>query len=889
MAIGIFQAASTSRVSSKSIMNSGDSVFDRFAAKYSVNASSSTAAPQKKQENKMPQKKVIQCSDDEDEPVALISKTKSSTIRERDDGWEKPRDANKMTDAEISRNVRKAQQERDLSKITKRPRPADDDENDRDIVYSKSKNIEPYRKIDYNSKSSPALDNSLLEDTPESKVKVRAVHSDRDEVLRKEREIRSKNRSSLDLTTESKVQKKIKPKLIPSGGMIDLAGSNDEAEAGDSSDEEEDDDNDDDDDDDDDDDNNDGAGGWQDDKSKSDVQEKAMSVLRYCEEIGKTLRSNLSSWAEQASDDITAPASTSAAPASSSNFCTGLMSIRNKGKKSSSGDKMEVLGDDYFKNICPGLVLKAYQLVGVNWLKLLHENNINGVLADDMGLGKTVQSIAFIAWLKTVRSPTADKNTAHLIVVPASTLANWENELKRFCPSLSVVTYHGTQNERADLRHELRIDIRAGRVDVVLSTFTIFERESSKDDRSFMYKQLFEYLIVDEAHCLKVSTSSRFMNLNAIKASHRLLLSGTPVQNDLSELLSLMSFTMPKIFRNINIEEVLEGFGWDKKSGVPNSSSSAVSINQLRGMLAPFVLRRIKTDVLDQLPDKESFLEKVQMTTFQSNVYDNILYGHAKRKEKIKQQFASDILIDDLMSGKIKKSRLSSRNKELLDLTSPNKIGKEKKGGNNINIESSDTIAVTLTSEDKTKDVLLNVKAEDAERIVHELSASEAANLFTALRKAANHPLLLRVRYQDDKIMTRIAEVAYAEGRFGYQCDYKRVRDEVDKFSDFDLHQLCLEFPSLTSLQLDSTALYDSQKMQKLKEMLPALAVRLSYVLLFFDSCVQSDKKQILLFFKNRILLASYLFYNLVLFCFILFYCTLSYLILSNLILFYLI
>ena len=551
-----------------------------------------------------------------------------------------------------------------------------------------------------------------------------------------------------------------------------------------------------------------------------------MSVLRYCEEIGKTLRSNLSSWAEQASDDITAPASTSAAPASSSNFCTGLMSIRNKGKKSSSGDKMEVLGDDYFKNICPGLVLKAYQLVGVNWLKLLHENNINGVLADDMGLGKTVQSIAFIAWLKTVRSPTADKNTAHLIVVPASTLANWENELKRFCPSLSVVTYHGTQNERADLRHELRIDIRAGRVDVVLSTFTIFERESSKDDRSFMYKQLFEYLIVDEAHCLKVSTSSRFMNLNAIKASHRLLLSGTPVQNDLSELLSLMSFTMPKIFRNINIEEVLEGFGWDKKSGVPNSSSSAVSINQLRGMLAPFVLRRIKTDVLDQLPDKESFLEKVQMTTFQSNVYDNILYGHAKRKEKIKQQFASDILIDDLMSGKIKKSRLSSRNKELLDLTSPNKIGKEKKGGNNINIELSDTIAVTLTSEDKTKDVLLNVKAEDAERIVHELSASEAANLFTALRKAANHPLLLRVRYQDDKIMTRIAEVAYAEGRFGYQCDYKRVRDEVDKFSDFDLHQLCLEFPSLTSLQLDSTALYDSQKMQKLKEMLPALAVR---------------------------------------------------------------
>jgi SWI/SNF-related matrix-associated actin-dependent regulator of chromatin subfamily A containing DEAD/H box 1 len=94
--------------------------------------------------------------------------------------------------------------------------------------------------------------------------------------------------------------------------------------------------------------------------------------------------------------------------------------------------------------------------------------------------------------------------------------------------------------------------------------------------------------------------------MNAIRAGHRLLLSGTPVQNDLGELLSLMSFTMPKLFRNIDIEEVLEGFGWDKKSGVPSSSSSSVSINQLRGMLAPFVLRRIKSDVLDQLVDKVS-------------------------------------------------------------------------------------------------------------------------------------------------------------------------------------------------------------------------------------------------------------------------------------------
>lgn len=167
-----------------------------------------------------------------------------------------------------------------------------------------------------------------------------------------------------------------------------------------------------------------------------------------------------------------------------------------------------------------------------------------------------------------------------------------------------MVTYHGSQDERADIRYDLRGSFESGKLDVLLSTFTIFERESGKDDRSFLYRQKFEYLIIDEAHCLKVSTSSRFANLNEIKSAHRLLLSGTPVQNDLSELLALMSFIMPDIFRKIGIDEILEGFGWDKKSSGPSASSSAVSINQLRAMLAPFVLRRVKSDVLDQLVDK---------------------------------------------------------------------------------------------------------------------------------------------------------------------------------------------------------------------------------------------------------------------------------------------
>lgn len=385
-----------------------------------------------------------------------------------------------------------------------------------------------------------------------------------------------------------------------------------------------------------------------------------------------------------------------------------------------------------------------------------------------------------------------------------------------------MVTYHGTQDHRADLRYDLKTDLMAGKVDIMLSTFNIFERESARDDRNFLYKIKFEYLIIDEAHCLKVNTSARFINLNIVSANHRLLLSGTPVQNNLSELLSLMSFLMPKVFAKIDIDDLLEGFGWEKKGEMPTSSSSAVSINGLRAMLAPFVLRRVKSDVLNQLVEKVSFLEKVQMTDFQREVYENILSGHARRKNIAKQQVISKV--DSALTGhheghgesKVKRAsalKSSAITKNILDHLEGYIVEGE--------IEKSESNTDLQVVEKVTQS-----KADDFIKGMIDMSSSEAANLFTALRKAANHPLLLRVRYKDEEVMTKIAEVALAQGRFGYQCNYQRVRDEIDKFSDFSLHQLCLEYPdSLGYLQLSADTLYASQKMQKLKEMLPRLAV----------------------------------------------------------------
>lgn len=132
--------------------------------------------------------------------------------------------------------------------------------------------------------------------------------------------------------------------------------------------------------------------GYKDCGSRTELQATAKHVLRHCEKIGKNLRFKLSKWGEKKYDEVNDTVTDTM-----SNFCTDLLNIR------SSEDDTELLRDESFDTICPGLVLKVYQLVGVNWLKLLHNNKINGVLADDMGLGKTVQSIAFLGWLRSVQ------------------------------------------------------------------------------------------------------------------------------------------------------------------------------------------------------------------------------------------------------------------------------------------------------------------------------------------------------------------------------------------------------------------------------------------------------------------------------------------------------
>ena len=185
--------------------------------------------------------------------------------------------------------------------------------------------------------------------------------------------------------------------------------------------------------------------------------------------------------------------------------------------------------------------MAPHQLVGLSWLHGLHRQKASGILADEMGLGKTVQAIALLAQLLSEGDA-----GPHLVVAPTSTLTNWQREFEMWCPALRVLKYHGSEAERAAMRGDL---LRGG-FHVVLCTFKLWEQDSdkAKAERALFKKLQLSYLVLDEAQQIKNSESRRYKNLTAVRSAHRLLLTGTPIENSPRELLSLLAFLMPSTF-----------------------------------------------------------------------------------------------------------------------------------------------------------------------------------------------------------------------------------------------------------------------------------------------------------------------------------------------------
>jgi len=249
--------------------------------------------------------------------------------------------------------------------------------------------------------------------------------------------------------------------------------------------------------------------------------------------------------------------------------------------------------------------LKDHQLKGLNWLVNLYNQGINGILADDMGLGKTIQSISLLSHLYE----NEDVHGPFLIITPSSTLHNWATELERFVPSFKVLNYWGSVQERREMRKVLK------KHNVVITSYQI-----AVSDESIISKIKWQYMILDEAQAIKSINSQRWKILLRFKSRSRLLLTGTPIQNNMQELWSLLHFIMPTLFDSLS-----EFSEWFSKDIENKDTVEDEQIGKLHTILKPFMLRRNKNDIKDEIGGKEIITLPCEMSNRQRILYDEIL------------------------------------------------------------------------------------------------------------------------------------------------------------------------------------------------------------------------------------------------------------------------
>lgn len=265
--------------------------------------------------------------------------------------------------------------------------------------------------------------------------------------------------------------------------------------------------------------------------------------------------------------------------------------------------------------------LREYQHIGLDWLVTMHDRKLNGILADEMGLGKTIQTIALLAHLACVRGNWGP----HLIVVPSSVMLNWEMEFKKWCPGFKIMTYYGTQKERKLKRIGWT---KPNAFHVCITSYKLV----IQDHQSFRRKK-WKYLILDEAQNIKNFKSQRWQLLLNFVTEQRLLLTGTPLQNNMMELWSLMHFLMPNFFESHRAFEEL--FSKPMTGMVEgNVAYNETIIIKLHKVLRPFLLRRLKSEVEKQMPKKYEHVVMCRLSKRQRFLYDDFM-SRAKTKETL--------------------------------------------------------------------------------------------------------------------------------------------------------------------------------------------------------------------------------------------------------------
>jgi non-specific serine/threonine protein kinase len=302
---------------------------------------------------------------------------------------------------------------------------------------------------------------------------------------------------------------------------------------------------------------------------------------------------------------------------------------KDKNELIDGGSRLKWIGDDLIKSkvkelqqikelptITPpgGLQakLRDYQLKGFSWLCFLQQHQLHGLLADDMGLGKTIQTLALLLHQKQeniAQSPS-------LLVAPTSLLGNWQAEAKRFTPDLKVLILAG---DNRDALYQSWSDY-----DLVVTSYGIMNR-----DMSILNKLAVHYLILDEAQAIKNRKTQTAQAAKAIASHHRLCLSGTPVENHLGELWSMFDFLMPGFLGSEKLFQQIYQFPVEK-------DHNQERLQELQQRMAPFILRRTKSQVAKELPDKNEIVKMIDLNERQAHVYESI---RLTMVDEIKQAF----------------------------------------------------------------------------------------------------------------------------------------------------------------------------------------------------------------------------------------------------------
>ncbi|KAJ1502387.1 hypothetical protein HMI54_002130 [Coelomomyces lativittatus] len=283
---------------------------------------------------------------------------------------------------------------------------------------------------------------------------------------------------------------------------------------------------------------------------------------------------------------------------------------------------------DYFHG-----TLADYQKEGIQWLDTLYSNGLNGILADEMGLGKTVQAIGFLCHLMQ-----NDVWGYFLVLAPLSTLTHWEMEFSKFAPSLPILVYHGDKKERKELQKSILRPMPYKEKPVIITSY-----EMAVLDATFFQKIPFRFMVVDEGHRLKNYQCVLLKILKSLNSENRILLTGTPLQNDLGELWSLLNFLVPDIFNDV--ENFLSWFDFEitgnklNKRKILSRQLTDNMVTKIHKILSPFMLRRIKTDVNLNLPSKKELIIYTPMTQEQKELYMAIKQKRAE--EYFKKLFSN--------------------------------------------------------------------------------------------------------------------------------------------------------------------------------------------------------------------------------------------------------